>query len=321
MIPVVVFFGLILLLGIALSVSQAVQEPPYSAVVPLVEANVAVLPFDDLVRGGTLGRDLRARIEAALTRKPGVKVFSRTHLDIILQEQRLGALGLIEPATALEIGRLTGVNKIVTGTVLGAHVHATQGWVGLVTAVLSVMFQTPVSASELKARVSVQFQIIDAQTGRVETAETVTEEESVVLRERATGEEHAVAMSNVLEKVAENIASKIHGKYTDEVKYGLYKSIKKKGEKLEGLEPTTIFNRLDGQAVMLVYVKRVRPGATFRIEWLGPHNTVWSTPKQSVASGMWLPFVLPLLSCEPGIWTARGILNDQEIFSYSFSVY
>src|SRR5262249_33751886 len=41
----------------------------------------------------------------------------RTHLRAILQENKLSASGLIDPATARKLGQITGVEALVTGTI------------------------------------------------------------------------------------------------------------------------------------------------------------------------------------------------------------
>ncbi|MEM1552701.1 MAG: LPS assembly lipoprotein LptE [Candidatus Bathyarchaeia archaeon] len=318
---VLLIFGVVLLIGAALVSSESVKEPPHQVVLPIVEANVAVMPFEDLTYSGRLGRDLRARVEAALARRPGITVFSRTSLDVILQEQKLGALGLIEPTTALEIGRLTGVNKIITGSVLGAHVHAEAGWAGLIAALISTLLNIQVTASQLRATVTVQFQIIDAQTGRVEVAETVSEEDYIVLERNRGQDEASVAISRALDRIADTIANRVQGQYTEEIRYGLYKDVKRLAKGLEGVQPTTTFSRSDGQAVLLVFMKRVRPGSTFYVQWRGPDGTVFDAPKQLASEGAWIPFVLPLLTCTPGNWTVALFYNDRLIATCNFLVY
>lgn len=320
LLPIIVFVGLIVLIGLISSTEPAATPPPFVAVIPFAEVNVAVMPFEDLARGGLLGRDLRARIEAALTRRPGVNVFSRTNLDIILQEQQFSASGLVDPTTALAIGQLTGVNKIVIGTVLGVHTYTQAGLAGLVAALASVMLKTHIVAQELRARVSVQFQIIDAQTGRVDFAETITEEGYIILQDNASADP-SVVVSDVLDKIANVVAERIHSQYTEEIRYGTYKSVKKKGKELEGVEPANVFRVVDGQAILLVYVKRVRPGATLGLEWRGPDGTVLRAPPQEVREGTWLPFSLPLFNCTSGKWTAVAFLRNQPIFSCDIIVY
>lgn len=78
---------------------------------------VAVIPFtsargqDD--EGGLV---LAERLVSRLTQLGGLEVIERTHLSKILDEQKLGELGLADPREAREIGRMLGVDAIVTGT-------------------------------------------------------------------------------------------------------------------------------------------------------------------------------------------------------------
>jgi len=205
--------------------------------------------------------------------------------------------------------------------VLGAHVHAEAGWAGLIAALISTLLNIQVTASQLRATVTVQFQIIDAQTGRVEVAETVSEEDYIVLERNRGQDEASVAISRALDRIADTIANRVQGQYTEEIRYGLYKDVKHLAKGLEGVQPTTTFSRSDGQAVLLVFMKRVRPGSTFYVQWRGPDGTVFDAPKQLASEGAWIPFVLPLLTCTPGNWTVALFYNDRLIATCNFLVY
>ncbi len=80
--------------------------------------SVAVVDFTDLQGEATeLGRFLAEEISVALASgdRP-LEVVDRTHLKVLVQENKLSATGLIDPATAKKLGQIAGVDAIVTGT-------------------------------------------------------------------------------------------------------------------------------------------------------------------------------------------------------------
>lgn len=80
---------------------------------------VAVVDFTDLQGNVTeLGRFLAEELSVSLARAPrGVEVIDRTHLKALLQEHKLAATGIIDPATARKLGEIAGVHYLITGTI------------------------------------------------------------------------------------------------------------------------------------------------------------------------------------------------------------
>lgn len=79
---------------------------------------VAVVDFTD-VRGGKteLGRFLAEEVSVALLGSPrSFQVVDRAHLNRIIEETQLGESGVVDPDTAKELGRIAGVDALVTGT-------------------------------------------------------------------------------------------------------------------------------------------------------------------------------------------------------------
>ena len=64
-----------------------------------------------------VGRFLAEEISVALASgdRP-LEVVDRTHLKVLVQENKLSATGLIDPATAKKLGQIAGVDALVTGT-------------------------------------------------------------------------------------------------------------------------------------------------------------------------------------------------------------
>ncbi len=82
------------------------------------KGTVAVVDFTDLNGSVTeLGRFLAEELSAALAGAgSGFEIVDRTHLKSILQEHKLAATGIIDPATARQLGKIAGVDALVTGT-------------------------------------------------------------------------------------------------------------------------------------------------------------------------------------------------------------
>jgi TolB-like protein len=80
---------------------------------------VAVVDLTDLQGNVTeLGRFLAEELSVALaSTDKGIEVIDRTHLKALLQEHKLAATGVIDPATARRLGEIAGVQVLVTGTI------------------------------------------------------------------------------------------------------------------------------------------------------------------------------------------------------------
>ena len=80
------------------------------------------LTFTDLQGNvSELGRYLAEELSGVLAEEAhGFRVVDRSHLKVILQEHKLASTGLIDPQTARQLGRFTGVDTLVTGTITSA---------------------------------------------------------------------------------------------------------------------------------------------------------------------------------------------------------
>lgn len=80
--------------------------------------SVAVIDFTDLDGNVTeLGRFLAEELSVALfADAKSYAVVDRTHLKALLKEQKLSSTGLIDPQTARQLGKVAGVDTIVTGS-------------------------------------------------------------------------------------------------------------------------------------------------------------------------------------------------------------
>ncbi len=294
---------------------------PYSVIVPTEQVNAGVIRFENRAGGwGDLGEELRIRVEGELVNRSGIQVFTRSRLDAILQEQRLCAIGLCDPQTAVQIGRLTGVNKLVTGVILAATSQVQNTQICKEIQLWPPGCQRSVPGVELRVTIEVQIQILNAQTGQIEVSERING--FAIESGEHTPDGSAVAR-RALDSLASRIADKVQAGYTREIRYGLFKGYKPKGGGYEGIEPTTSFSRADGQVVLLVQLVRMKPGDQFKVLWIDPVGKQYTIPAQTVGSSpLWIPYTLsPLYDKPSGTWQVEGYVNEQRVFSEMFSLF
>lgn len=100
---------------------------------------VAIVPFRELDGQATVfGTFLAEELTTRLFMAGSLDIVERSMLDKIMSELKLGASGAIDPTTAKQIGKLAGVDAIVTGSI-----------------------------TDLPSSVAVNCRLIDVQTGRV----------------------------------------------------------------------------------------------------------------------------------------------------------
>ena len=117
------------------TIQEKAAIPAASATVPATQAkqpiklvgermSVAVLPFVNNSSNSGLGDIILDKMITALFNKGRFKVIERTQLEKVLEEQKLGASGLIDASTAAEFGRGLGVDAIIVGSVASAGAGA-----------------------------------------------------------------------------------------------------------------------------------------------------------------------------------------------------
>jgi TolB-like protein len=81
--------------------------------------NIAVVDFTDLEGNVTkLGRFIAEELSVALLNTgPEFEVVDRTQLKVLMREHQLSASGIIDPATARKLGKVAGVEALITGTI------------------------------------------------------------------------------------------------------------------------------------------------------------------------------------------------------------
>lgn len=124
---------------------------------------VAVVPFRELDgRETVLGSYLAESLTTRLFNVPGLRVVERSMLDKVMAELKLASSGVIDPSTAARIGKLLGVEAIVTG-----------------------------SLTDLQSSVAINCRMIDVSTGEVYGAaevRIVKDDDLQILNRSAPGE-------------------------------------------------------------------------------------------------------------------------------------
>jgi len=114
--------GILSSLGIASSLQEEIERMASLLSEKIADSgkkSVAVVDFLDLKGNITeLGRFLAEEFSVALAgMSKGFEVVDRTHLKTLLEEHELSTTGLIDPETTKQLGKITGVDALVTGSI------------------------------------------------------------------------------------------------------------------------------------------------------------------------------------------------------------
>jgi len=294
-----------------------IPEPANRAVVATERLDVAVLSLNNSSTWPGAGEVVRAKIETRLVNTAGVNVFSRAQLDALLVEHALSISGVIQPATAIQIGSLTGVSKLVTGTVYGVETRSEEttvcvAWEG------STCTRT-VPATRYTARVFGQAQVINAHTGLIERAIDIEGTDSVTVQVGNTFGGFDALIARAGDGVASNVASILTFTYTRELRYGLYRSVEAKRGGYIGKDETNRF-RAGGEANLIVHFTRIRNDEAFDVFWIGPDGSSVQRTEDVVSERDWRWYRLPLDGLSPGRYVVRGLLNGLVAFEKPFTI-
>lgn len=113
---------------------------------------LAVLPLESDSIFSTVGNQLADEIVVQLLRQvPTLEVIERSRIDAVLQEQSMSRQGYLQPDSAVAVGRLLGVQAILTGSVSLA---------------IGAISPTALSAQRV-ANGTATVRVIDTETGRI----------------------------------------------------------------------------------------------------------------------------------------------------------
>ena len=295
-----------------------IPEPSERATIATERLDVAVLAFRNSSTWPAVEETLRGRIEAKLVNAEGIHVFSRAQLDALLMERALSTTGFIDPATAVEIGTLTGVSKLITGTAYAVDTRSEE--TTLCVAWESGACSETVPVTRYSATILAQVEVVDARTGLIEKAiDASGSEETMVRQGLAFGGFDALLASSASE-IADEIASELTSAYTRELRYGLYTSVEEKRSGYVGQDETYRYSTTDDAAHLVVHFTHVRDRDTFDVIWVAPDGTEAARTDDVVGDGEWRHYTFDLSGRASGRHRVQGILNGTPAFDVPFTV-
>ena len=128
----------------------------------LANPRVAVMDFDNKAQygGWRLGRGAADMLTTEMVKLGNMEMFERERLTSVIKEQNLGASGRVDPATAAKIGKIIGVQYIITGAVTEYGRSKAGGGGG------------GVKVGKTDYSSTVDIRMVDAATGRIVFADT-----------------------------------------------------------------------------------------------------------------------------------------------------
>jgi len=151
---------------------------------------LAVIKFQDETGGmflsGGVGRALTTMLTSELAARGSFNVVERQKLRQVMEEQDLSLSGRIEPQASIAIGRLTGAQYLVTGTVTAFEEDVTQrvksGFLGAGARIEEV---------SKGGYLAVDLRVIDTTTGEIRHARTVEGRTEGSVKSRRMDEQEA----------------------------------------------------------------------------------------------------------------------------------
>lgn len=165
-----IFIGLVLssLILTANAYSQASITAPTEQRKPII----GVLKFQDetgaMFMQGGVGRALTTMLTNELSARPSLTIVERQKLRAVLEEQNLSASGMVSVATSIQIGKLTGAEYLITGTITSfenqVETKTKRGFMGYGGGVESISHG---------GYLAVDLRVIDTTTGEIRYSRTI----------------------------------------------------------------------------------------------------------------------------------------------------
>ena len=314
-----------ILVGLAILVVLAatlmffvIPEPAQRAIIATDRLDLAVLSFRNSSTWDGVDETVRARVESTLVNEPGINVFSRSQLDSLLAEQMMSESGLIDAATAVQLGSLTGVSKLITGTVYGVDTRAD-------AATVCLSWQNGACAEEgpgtrYSVGILAQISVVNTQTGLIERSLDAAGADSVTLPAETSFGGFDTLMANAAEEIADSATSSLSAAYTRELRYGLYDDYEPKQDGFVGRSESARFSSSDGEIHLIVHFTRAQPSELFDVTWTDSSASFSKQVEDVVSDGDWRVYSLDVSGMEPGRYFTRGFFNGTEVFEIPFTI-
>lgn len=133
---------------------------------------IGVLKFQDetgamFLQGG-VGRALTTMLTNELSARPSLTIVERQKLRAVLEEQNLSASGMVSAASSIEIGKLTGAQYLITGTITAfenqMETKTKRGFMGYGAGVESISHG---------GYLAVDLRVVDTTTGEIRYSRTI----------------------------------------------------------------------------------------------------------------------------------------------------
>jgi hypothetical protein len=295
-----------------------IPEPSNSAFVTNTRFDVAILDFRNSSTWPGIEETVRSRTEAKLVNTSAIDVFSRAQLDALLIERALDAGGPIDAATAVEIGSLAGVSKLITGSVYAVDVRSNEttvctDWTG-------GQCVTRVPGIEYSARVLTQIEVIDVETGMIERAFDLDGSNKVSLPVESTFGGFDTLLANAASEIADEISWTLTRYYFRELRYGLYSKVEAKRGGYVGRGETDRFSSSGGAVHLIVHFTMMEEREVFDVDWVTSSGEMIRRDEDIVGEGDWRLYSLDLAAIPPGRYSVRAALDGTLAFLEPFTV-
>ena len=295
-----------------------IPEPSNSVFVADTRFDVAILEFRNSSTWSGIEETVRSRTEAKLVNTSAIDIFSRAQLDALLIERALDAGEPIDVATAVEIGSLAGVSKLLTGSVYAVDTRSDEttvctNWTG-------GQCVTRVPGIEYSARVLAQIEVIDVETGLIERVFDLAGSDSVSLPAESTFGGFDTLLANAASEIAEEVSWTLTSYYFRELRYGLYSEVEEKRGGFVGRGDTDRFSVSDGTAHLIVHFTQMESRELFDVDWVTSSGETIQRDEDLVGEGNWRLYSLALAELAPGRYFVRAALSGTLAFQQPFTV-
>lgn len=137
-----------------------------------VKPVIGVLKFQDetgamFLQGG-VGRALTTMLTNELSARPTLTIVERQKLRAVIEEQNLSASGMVSAETSIQIGKLTGAQYLITGTITAfenqVETKTKRGFMGYGAGIESI---------DHGGYLAVDLRVIDTTTGEIRYSRTI----------------------------------------------------------------------------------------------------------------------------------------------------
>jgi curli biogenesis system outer membrane secretion channel CsgG len=154
--------GLVALLGVgSADVTLAQGGKPVVAVAEFINESGAAW------WGGGVGWELSGMLSNELAATGSFRVIERSKIESVLAEQNLAASGRVTPGTGARIGKLTGAEYLIAGTVTAYEENTASTGGGISFGGVSL------GGNSSKAYLAVDLRVINATTGEIDFVRTI----------------------------------------------------------------------------------------------------------------------------------------------------